>query len=147
MRHDLVGMTGEICQQVKLFWCEPHLFAAHQDLVAWKINLEISDADFLFLRFGRREAPKVSSYSRQQFIHAERFGDIIVRASVERFDLGTLLTSDGKNDDGNFGFRPYFSRELDTAHIRHRKVGNDQLRRPVIDYIESSHGVVGNTDL
>src|SRR5438477_10076694 len=113
-------MTDEIDQQIKLFRCEAHFLAAHQDLVAWKINLEIADTDFLLLRFGRGEAPKVSSDSRQLFIPAESLADIVVGASVEGFDFRALLTAHSEHDDGGCRFSPYSSREVNAPLGSHR---------------------------
>jgi len=39
----------------------------------------------------------------EQLAHPERFGDVVVRASVERGDLVGLLTADRQDDDRDLG--------------------------------------------
>ncbi len=42
----------------------------------------------------------MGAHAGQQFLNAERLGDVVVGAGVERLDLGALVVAHGKNQDG-----------------------------------------------
>ena len=46
-------------------------------------------------------APQRGANARQQLVHPERLGDIIVSSGVKRLYFGLLFASDRKHDDRN----------------------------------------------
>ena len=95
------------------------------------INAKISDLDHSFsIGFGG-DTSKVCANSSQEFIHAERFGHVVVRAGIERFDFLLLFVANGQDNNRHLGNGAHVTTELNPIDSRHREIGNDQVRLPV----------------
>ncbi len=78
---------------------------------------------------------------RQQFIHPERLGDVVVRPGVERLNFYLLFAPDGQHDDGQLRNDTQTPAELQAVRIRHGEIGNDQIGRPVAERLERGQPV------
>src|SRR6266851_7609209 len=102
VRYHALGMPRKVVQNVKFLRRQPYVAAFDLDAVGLRIYAEVTNFDHVrFERLCCREAPKPGSDPCQQFIHTERLRDIVISAGIERLDLGALLISYRKHDDGN----------------------------------------------
>src|SRR5579884_2674759 len=115
MCNDLFGMTRKIDQQIEFLGSKSDLFPANQRAMSGEIDREIPHFNFLIFWLRRRKAPQIRSNPSKQFIHVERFGDVVVRAGVESFDLGAFLAAYRKDDDRDLRFASYPLRQLNAA--------------------------------
>ena len=68
------------------------------------VNAEISNLDYCVCLFAFRwNTAKIGAYPRQQFIHAEWLGDIVVGSGIERLNFLLLLVANRQHDDWNLG--------------------------------------------
>ncbi len=144
MRQDLSRMTRHINQKVIFFGCKVDLFFVNADNPGLRINVKVADNDRLrsLLFLLQSSAPQVSTNPRQEFIHAERLGYVIVRAFIEGFNLAFIISPHGKNDDGDLGKTPNILAELDSAHVGHDQVGNDEIRLPRLTSIQAGAAII-----
>src|SRR5580704_2454370 len=77
-------------QQVELRWRQVQALAAHGDRMRPGINQKVANLDRRVHRPFRR-ASQVGPYSSQELLYAERLGDIVVGARIERLNFGSLL--------------------------------------------------------
>src|SRR5947209_6754250 len=96
---------------------------------------------------GRVIAAQLRADSGEKFVHAKRFGDVIVRAAVESLDLGLFLPFDGKHNDGHARSLADARTERQTIHVGHGEVRDDQLWLPCAKDIKSALAVGRNAHL
>ena len=74
---------------------------ANGDLVCGGVDAEVADLEFAnrfeFVIGGN--AAQVGAHTRQQFVHAEGLGDVVVGAGIEGFKLLPFLVAHGDNED------------------------------------------------
>ena len=81
----------------------------------------------------RRRAPQRRAHARHQLVDAERLGDVVVGARVERFDLRALLALHRQHDDRHARHLADAPAQLDAVHVRHVQIGDDELGRPLLE--------------
>ena len=83
-----VRIARQILQKVEFLARQPYLVAAGDHAARREVDFQIVQVQRLLACFRRqRRAPQSSANARQQFLHAERLGDVIVGAGVQRSDL------------------------------------------------------------
>ena len=69
-------------------------------------------------------------HARQEFLHAERLGDVVVCAEIQRFDLGGLVAAAREHDNGHvFALSPDFAQEIEPLHVRQPEIEDDEIGR------------------
>src|ERR1700678_58079 len=88
----------EIDEQIKFFWREMDFLPFYFDRSRIQIDGEISrhDRGRLFVCYWT--SPQLRPNSCQEFVHAERLGDVIVSPRVQRFYLRTILPAHREHD-------------------------------------------------
>ena len=119
----------------------------YQNAAGSGIDLEIARFDWPEFRLFRARAAEIGADARQEFLHAERLGDVIVGARIQRLNLSPLLTAHREHDDGNLRLRPQMAAQFQAVHVGHGQVGDDHIRRPVFHDLERRFAVVGNADV
>jgi cellulose synthase/poly-beta-1,6-N-acetylglucosamine synthase-like glycosyltransferase/peptidoglycan/xylan/chitin deacetylase (PgdA/CDA1 family) len=84
---------------------------------------------------GRSSAPDRGAHPGQQFLHAERLGDVVVGPRVERLDLVGAVGSPGQHDDGRLGPAAQALDDLHAVQVGQAQVEDDQVRR-----VPAGHG-------
>ena len=82
-------------------------------------------------RIGGLRAPVAAqggADSGRQLVHAERLGQVIVRAFIERLHLLPLLGAGGQDEDGHVAPGPQAAADLQPVHAGHHQVQDDQVR-------------------
>ena len=140
-------MACKVGQNVKFLRRQPYVAAFDLDAVGLRIYAEMTN--FNHVRFERlccRKAPKPGSDPCQQFIHAERFRDVVISAGIERLDLRALLVSYRKHDDGNSRLRSKMAAKLDTVHVGHPKVGDHEVGCPRFHHLQCIVAIGSGSD-
>ena len=81
-------------------------------------------------------ASKCGAHSREQFVHAEWLGHVVVRTRVERFDFGLILTFHRQHDDRYLRFRSEPFAQLQPIHVRHSQISNHKVGRPILHNVK-----------
>ena len=81
---------------------------------------------------GRRTArlhpvPQGRPQSGEQFVDAERLGDIIVRATIQRFDLHVLRVARRQHDDGGLAPFPDVADQVQAVAVGKAKIEHDDV--------------------
>src|SRR6266849_5382946 len=104
---------------------------------ALEVDMKISNIDELHFRLVLDGCPtKSRTDSRQQFICAEWFGYIIVRPGIEGLLLDAFFTSHREHNDWYLRIGSYVSAQFQAVHVRHAKIGYQQVRRPALHHLD-----------
>ena len=76
----------------------------------------------------RRYAPHSRADSRQQFLNAERLGDVIIRAGVQDLYFVALGIADRQYNDGHVGSFADSAAGFEASNTRHVEIEQDQIR-------------------
>ena len=68
------------------------------------------------LAFGQHGAAHRGPQPGEQLVHAERLGEVVVGAEVERFDLGCLGATPGQHDDRHRRPAPEAAHDVESVH-------------------------------
>ncbi|CCV16199.1 hypothetical protein MESS4_830419 [Mesorhizobium sp. STM 4661] len=80
--------------------------------------------------------------ARDQLIHAERLGDVVIGAELERGDDAGLVGAAGKDDHGNVqAVVPPFAQQIMSAHAGQAEIEQDQVRLFRLDEFDRRLGV------
>ena len=79
----------------------------------------------------------------KQLLLAERLGDVVVGAGIERLDLGGLLALPGQDDDRRGAPPPDFLADRDPVEAGHRKIQDHQVRAVGVEAAQRFVAVVG----
>ena len=79
------------------------------------------------LLLGRRVAPQRGSEAREELVHAERLGDVVVGAGVEGRDLVALGFADGEDDDRHGGPAAQAADHFDAVDSGEAEVEDDEV--------------------
>ena len=71
--------------------------------------------------------PQCGPHPRQQLASAEGFGDVVVRAKVQRFDLVRLGGAGRQHDDGRHEFLAHIVDELAAVAVGQAQVQDDEV--------------------
>ena len=132
MREHPARVLGERQEQPVLGRREVHRFAAHRHHPPGPVDREFAGGEDRLLRAGRA-AGRVAqrhAHARQQFRHAERLGEVVVGAGVERVDLVALLSARREHDDRPGVPLPEPARHLDAVGVRESEIEQDEVRVP-----------------
>src|SRR5687767_15143043 len=101
---ELAGAAGEFFEQVPLGGGQPQLAAvASGDAVGTEVHCVLPDAYGGRGGVGRGGAAGDGADAGEEFVDAERFGDVVVGAGVERGDLVPTVGPAGDDDDRHAG--------------------------------------------
>src|SRR6266446_7701821 len=106
MRYHSAGVVSKIHEKVKLFRSEVDRAVLDKNAAGSGLDLEVARFYRSDFRLFRSRAAKISATARQEFLHAEGLGHVVIRARIQRLDLGTFLTSHREHDDRNLRLRP-----------------------------------------
>ena len=124
----LAGVLHEHAQQVILLGRELHLPVGHFDDTAHEVDREITAMEDGPLALRLKLMPQRRPHPRQELVHAERFGDVIVGTEIERLNLADLVAATGQDHDRNrFVARPHPPQQFQPLHIRQPQIENDQV--------------------
>ncbi|CDN44459.1 hypothetical protein BN871_EW_00120 [Paenibacillus sp. P22] len=127
----------QIQQNFEFLRPQRHLLAREHDLVAVGINGQLPGRNDLVLRVrGIRQAaarsPEHGGYPGQQLRHAERLGDVIVRAVLESLHDLFLGVACGQDDDRRpDAALPQLAQHLEAVHARQHDIEHDQVEAPL----------------
>ena len=98
VRKNLTRVLRKADEKVELLRCEVCVLAANHDAMLWNVDQEIADSDDrLRLAGGSDATTQLCANAGQQLLNAKRFGDVVVRARVQRLDLHSIMVADGQN--------------------------------------------------
>jgi hypothetical protein len=80
--------------------------------------------------------PDGGTHAGQQFLHAERLGDVVVRTRVERLDLVGAVGPPGQHDDRCLRPAAQPGDHLDAVQVRQAQVEDHQVRRVLGGHLE-----------
>ena len=98
LRDEAAAVANEHFDEVPLGRCQSHLLAVAAHLLRRQVDGEVRrlDEGFFFRRGG---TPEGGAQAGEQLVHAERLGDVVVGAGVERRNLVALGVADRQHDD------------------------------------------------
>ena len=76
---------------------------------------------------GGDAAAQCGADAREEFVHAERFGDVVIGAGVESGDLLLLRVSRGQDEDGCGEPAPEAAHDVDPVQVGQAEVEDDQV--------------------
>jgi len=145
--YDFAGAASKVNQQVKFFWRQAYRALAHLDGASCWIDSEVTKFDGELLGFSGSRPPEIRPHSREQLFNAERLGNVIIRARVERFDFGSLLAAHGEHENRNLTLHPDPPAKFQSIHVGHSKIGDDQVGRPVLHDFQRCLAIVGDANV
>src|SRR5579859_454308 len=131
-------------QQLEFLWRQVDFPASDAHLARFRIDVKIAIFDGLrWLFFRRAHAAKVGPYARQQLIHTERLGNVVVGAGIERLNFTLLFLADREHDDRHLRTLADRATQLDSGHMRHREISHEEVGNPVHGQIQRALPVGG----
>src|SRR5262245_46107749 len=119
----LAGVAGEDAEERELVRCELDGLAADEDGPLLEVYAQVSELDD---RLGGGVHPAQSrTQPREELVHAERLGDVVVRAGGGRRDLLGLVTDDREDDHRRAAPRTKLAGDLGAAAVRKDEVEHD----------------------
>src|SRR5262249_7095148 len=115
---DFVRMCCEQLQEIPLRRRQMDKRSVDLDPSAFQVDLQVSQtnnrvrADSWFRRVAQRDA-----HAREQLVHAEGFGQIVVGAQIQCVDLVALRLARRQYDNRGAGARSYTLDDLQAVHI------------------------------
>ena len=103
------------------------------------------DDDRLLLR--RRRPPQRGAQPGEQLVHAERLGDEVVGAGIERGDLVGLLLAHREDDDRDLAPAPESLDHLDPVDARQAEVEHDDIGMVARRELEALLARLGQVDV
>ena len=97
------------------------------------IDHDVADAQQRRVRALAPARPQRGAHARQQFRDAERLGDVIIGAEIERRDLLGLLLARRQHDDRRVARLPRANDHRLAVHIRQPEVEHDGVRLEFVD--------------
>ena len=88
-----------MAHEAKLDRCQMHSLAVPGGLAFFQVDDRGFKRQHAVTRAGPHGVAQGGTYSRQQFARAERLGDVVIGARIERLDLGALLRARRQHDD------------------------------------------------
>ena len=141
----LSGLLREADEKVELLRRQVGVLSANDDAMLRNVDEEVAGFDDLRgFCTGCAAAAQLRANAGLQLLDAEGLGDVVVGACVERFDFHQVLIADGQNDDGNLRDGANLAAELNSVHLRHGDIGDDEVRFPCVDGLHSLDAVGGD---
>jgi len=146
MSKDLARIAREQQQEIEFLGGEMYGAAGDGDGVSRRVDDKVAHLDRTVAgAFG--SAAEMGAHAGEELLDAEGFGDVVVGAGIEGFNLGVLLIAHRENEDGGTALAADGAAEFDTAHTGHGQIGDDQVRIPLLDEAQSLFRIVGGTDV
>src|SRR4029077_4187478 len=97
----------QINEKVKFLRSEAHFAILDVNRAGGKVYAEGPDLDELRLGLlRRRDTSKGGAYPRQELVHIEGLGDVIVGTGIQRLHFDFFFSLHGKHDEGDRGLGP-----------------------------------------
>ena len=130
MSQHTFGIPGQQREQLELFWRQPDFRVAAEQAMTVVVDGEIADADASFRGLvGREHTFQRHSDTGDQFVSAERLGDVVVRAELERRDLVGFSTARRQDNDWHSRRHPDAPADFRALDIRQPEIQHDQVGR------------------
>src|ERR1700722_6875608 len=101
---NLAGVLCKADEKIELLRRKVRVLTADYDAMLSYIDDEVAESDNrLHLAGGSDASTQLCADAGQQLLNAERLGDIVIRTSVQRLNLHTIMVADGQNKNGNLG--------------------------------------------
>jgi len=113
--HDLAGTASEVDEKIELLRRKANFVVTDGNLVRGGVDAEVADLDHRVEFIVGGDAAEVGAHARQQFVHAEGLGDIVVGAGVEGFNFLPLLVAHRQNNNWNLRDGANAATELDAV--------------------------------
>ena len=102
------------------------LGAVVMDLLRPEVDAEVGRVDDPLL-LGRRRPPQRRPQPREELVHRERLGHVVVGARVEGGDLDRLRVARRQHDDRHGAPAPERGRDADAVHVGETEVEDDDV--------------------
>ena len=114
-----------------------------------QVDLQVTRAHevALGILFGNFRPPQHRPDPGDEFLRAEGFGHVIVRAEFQPEDFIGLLVPRGKDDHRNGGFLAQAARDIQPVDIRQAQIDDQQIRIPFMRGGKGLASVRGGQDL
>ena len=104
-----------------------HFLVAYLDDAAHQIDGEIADSKHRALAMDLQLMPQRRAHAGEQFVHPERFCEVVVGAEIERLHLPSLVATAGQHDDRNAVVAPAdHAQQVVALDVRQAEIENDQ---------------------
>src|SRR5262249_9118518 len=108
---------------------ELHLLVGDLDDAPHQIDREIADPEHRALPMHLQLMAQRRPHAREQLVHAERLGDVVVGAEIERRDLAGLVPAARQDRDRHaLVARAQGAQEVEALHVGQPEIENDQIR-------------------
>ena len=126
----------EVAKQLKFLEAELHLFAVDRDLMGALVEADTGRFKLLVAR-PRGGALQNRVDSREQYLRAEGFCNILICAERKALELILLFGARGQHEHRHIRDVPKFFQSLKTVHLRHHDIEENQrdVRFP-LEYFE-----------
>src|SRR5580692_10257144 len=125
-------------QKVKLFRREMNILAANDDAMLWQVDQEVPGFNDLWsVVAGGGVAAQLRADAGLKLLNAERLGDVVIGACVERFHFYEVLVADRKNDDRNLRNGANLAAQFNAVHLWHGDIGDDEVWLPCVHGLHS----------
>jgi hypothetical protein len=85
--------------------------------------------------------------SSQQFVHAERFGNVVVGAGIQSLNFGAFLPAHRQDNDWDRGVLPNLPAETYAVKVGHGEIGYDHLWGPILHEFQRHLSVIRHSDV
>ena len=112
------GMLRQERQQLEFLRRQPHFFAVPEHPESLAVDDQVAAHDRLARRRRRLDAPQRRADAGQQLLGAERLGDVVVGAGVERAHLVAFGAARREHQDRHARRLAHAAADLDAVDIR-----------------------------
>ena len=132
MHHRAAGVLHQIAQEVELLRRQVDGNAEFPQHPAGQVQFQCADAEQrIRLGLRRARAPDRRAYAGRQFEKMEGFGDVIIRAGVQRCDLIFFAITHGQHQDADLReVLPDLAASTHSTHSRHVDVEQQDIVAP-----------------
>src|SRR5439155_1222159 len=128
VRYQPAGVADQHLQHVPLGRGEPDVAAVAGQAPGGQVDGERVGVHHRLLRY-RYPAAQRRPYPRQQLVHPERLGHVVVRPGVERAYLRLLQVPCGQDDHRYRRPAPDALHHLDAVHVGQAEIDDDEIGR------------------
>ena len=143
VREHAPTVCREQAEQTEFPGREPDLDIASIQPALVEIDDEIAPPDRPAQLLPNRST-QPGSNARDELLGTEGFGDVVVRAGIQRMNLGRFLATNRKHDDGHVGKGAKLAAHRDAVHVGKAKIDDDEVRMIAIEARESVRAGTGD---